>query len=273
MSAQRQLLPVVAITGSSMLVGCGGGYPYAYGGCGPYGGYCGCGGYYASSYGCSYGGAGIYEGTLTASHKHAIPVVALVPESGPTLLSAQDGSFYRLNVATSAGVASGSYRAFSMTGGLPNGSPSDSGSASLLASAKALNARALEVTLADQQGNEQSLDLTLDTRYKAPPPSGALVGTWYNPTANGVTVTLSIDADGSLSGNDSDGCTYTGNVNSVNRRLNVLETNFTRDCASGTVRFAGLVSYLPSPESTPAELQFMADDPNGDYLALLLQPG
>jgi hypothetical protein len=265
MGAQRQLLPVVAITGTSVLVGCGN-YGSSYGSRFP--GYCGGSGSYGGCYSGINPAAGIYEGTLTdPTGKIATPVVALVPENGPALLSAQNGQFYSLNVGIEAGSAQGTYSAFSTAGGLPNGGQSDSGNASLN-----FGDNTLSGTLTDQLGKTEVLTLNFDSRYNTPPASGALAGTWSS-TANGLTLRLTVSASGSLSGDDSDGCTYSGNVTIIDRNYDMLNANVTRSCSSGNFSFLGLVSYLPAAGSAPAELQFMADDPSGDYLAFVLQPG
>src|SRR5487761_2098161 len=103
MSLQSRLLPIVTITGSSLMVGCGGN---SGGSCGSYGG----------SYGSSaraapvIGGAGYYEGTLSTQGSPAgTPVVALIAGNGDGAISGQDGTYYRLNVSLMGNNVSGTF--------------------------------------------------------------------------------------------------------------------------------------------------------------------
>jgi hypothetical protein len=130
----------------------------------------------------------------------------------------------------------------------------------------------LKGTLTDQLGKTETLTLTYDIQYGAAPGMDLLAGTW-SATANGLTLRIFINADGSLSGDDSESCTYAGTVFSDDPNVDMFYTTFTRSCSSGSTVFSGLVSYFPPAGSTPVELQFMADDTKGDYLAFLLQPG
>jgi hypothetical protein len=148
MNADSRILSMVAITGSSILVGCGG---YSGSSCGSYG-----------SYGSSFamgmarrrvrnangarttntptaapmsgtnsacappgnGAAGIYEGTLTDEVTRKVnPVVVIIAENGDGVTSGQDGAYYRLSVSTWGNNLSGSFSAYSQEPILPNGVP------------------------------------------------------------------------------------------------------------------------------------------------------
>ena len=55
------------------------------------------------------GAAGIYAGTLTNRlTQQENPVIAIIAENGDGRMSGQDGTYYRLNVATSGNNVSGS---------------------------------------------------------------------------------------------------------------------------------------------------------------------
>src|ERR1700675_2804265 len=104
MRFHNRLLPIVTITGSSLMVGCGGNN----------GGSCGYGSSYGSSGGCS-GPAGItgdgyYEGTLTGQgNAQALPVVAIIADNGDGTIAGQDGTYYRLNVSLPRNDVTGTY--------------------------------------------------------------------------------------------------------------------------------------------------------------------
>jgi hypothetical protein len=195
MSFHNRLLPVVTITGSSLMVGCGGNS----------GGSCG----YGSSAGCappvSITGDGYYEGILTSQGApQANPVVAIIADNGDGAISGQDGTYYRLNVSLPGNNVTGTFYGISQGTPFPNGTNTTSGSISAVASPTALNG-----TLADQTGAPESLALNFDTVYNFGSSLATLAGTW-SYTANGFSLTATIRPDGTFSAIDSNNCSYTG---------------------------------------------------------------
>src|SRR5579863_6836915 len=175
MSTESRLLPVVAITGSSIMVGCGG---YSGGSCGSYGSYGSYGGRKATGkrarrdrmsgaylYGCpvpaNVGADGIYEGTLTdRTTQQGDAVVAIIADNGDGRMSAQDGSYYRLTVSTTGTQVSGSFVGFSQQASFPDGRQTTSGSLAAMLAQTGLNG-----TLTDQAGDVEALSLNLDNAY------------------------------------------------------------------------------------------------------------
>jgi hypothetical protein len=286
MNTDSRLLPVVAITGSSILVGCGG---YSGGSCGSYGSYGSYGSVGAarthahaahaastasttptaptgsSNAGCgapiNVGADGIYEGTLTnKATLQENPVVAIIADNGDGRMSGQDGTYYRLNVNTSGNNVAGSFSGYSKDASFPNGGQSTSGSLSAVITLPGLNG-----ALTDQAGDVEALSLNFDNVYNLPSALPTLVGTW-NYGANGFSLTATIQADGVFSAIDSNGCSYTGAFGLIDANFNAYSESYIRSCKGSSMTFTGLASYFPAASIAPAEIKLLADDNAGDYL-------
>jgi hypothetical protein len=257
MSFHNRLLPVVTITGSSLMVGCGGS-----------GGSCG----YGSSYG-SYGGCaapiitgdGYYEGTLTVQGSPPTPVVAIIADNGDGAISGQNGTYYRLNVSLPANKVTGTYFALSQGAHFPNGTQATSGSISAVASPN------LNGTLSDQTGATEPLALNFDTVYNLGSSLQTLAGTW-SYTANGFSLTATIRSDGTFSASDSNNCSYTGAFSLIDPNFNAYGENYIRSCSGVNDTFTGLATYFPPSGNTAnADIKIMADDNTTEFLVADLQ--
>lgn len=229
-------------------MGCGGGY--SGGSCGSYGS---CAPVPAPSAG------GVYEGTVAGT-----PVVAIIAENGDGRISAQDGTYYHLNVATQGSDVSGSYFAYSGIA-FPNGTPSTTGTVSAVLTPSVLNG-----TLTDQTGLAAALNLNFDTVYNIGSSLPTLAGTW-SFTANGFSLTATILPDGTFSATDSAGCTYNGAFYLIDPTFDAYGENHVLSCNGVNVSFTGLASYFPPTANVGANIQLFADDNAGDYLAADLQ--
>ncbi len=158
MSFHNRLLPVVTITGSSLMVGCGGN---SGGSCGGSYGY----GSYGSSAVCAppanIGAPGYYEGNLTGQGApQATPVVAIIADNGDGAISGQDGTYYRLNVSLMGNNATGTYYGLSQGANFPNGTQATTGSISAIATPSGLSG-----TITNQASAAESLLMSFDTVY------------------------------------------------------------------------------------------------------------
>lgn len=250
MSIHNRLLPVVVITGSSIMVGCGGGGG-SNGACGSYGS---CAPAPVPSAG------GVYEGIV-----QGIPVVAIIADNGDGRISAQDGTYYHLNVATQGADVSGSYFADSTGIAFPNGALSTTGTLSAILSPTVLNG-----TLTDQTGLAASVGLNFDTVYNIGSSLPTLAGTW-SFTANGFSLTATILPDGTFTAIDSAGCSYNGAFYLIDPSFDAYGENHVLSCNGVNVNFTGLASYFPPAGNVSANIQLLADDGASDYLAVDLQ--
>jgi hypothetical protein len=262
MSLQNRLLPIVTITGSSLVVGCGG---YSGGSCGSYG-Y----GSYGSSAACvppNIGGPGYYEGTLTGQGApQATPVVAIIADNGDGAMSGQDGTYYRLNVNLSGNNVSGTFYGLSQGATFPNGTQATSGSISAIAAPPGLNG-----TVTDQTNVAETLALSFDTVYNLGSSLATLAGTW-SYTANGFSLTATIRPDGTFSATDSNNCSYSGAFGLIDPNFNAYSESYTRSCNSINVMFTGLATYFPPSGNTrTADIKILADDNTGEFLVADLQ--
>jgi hypothetical protein len=292
MSTESRLLPVVAITGGSILVGCGG---YSGSSCGSYGSYGSYGSFAAAASRtrtarssrngkganmtpasgdfagatCGPGGngaAGIYEGTLTdTASRQETPVVAIIAENGDGAISGQEGVYYRLSVGTWGYDVSGSFAGYSQGTNFPNGTHATSGSVS-----SSVTTAGLSGSLTDQTGDVATLSLNFDGAYDHPSALPTLAGSW-SYSSGGFSLTATIQSDGTFSATDSNSCSYIGVFGIIDPSFNAYNESFVRSCNGVSMPFTGLASYFPATNGAAAHIELLADDHAGDYLAADLQ--
>lgn len=256
----RLSLSAVMITGSSIVVGCGGS---SSGSCA----------YYGSSGSCAPANAdpaGVFEGTLTDNTtQQEIPIVAIIDENGYGRMSGQDGTYYRINVGTAGNSVSGSYAGTSNSASFPDGGQTTTGSATGFVTQPGLS-----LTLTDQKNNAETLLLNIDSVYYLQSSLPTLAGTW-NYSTNGFALTLTIQPSGGLSGTDSNNCTYSGAFGLIDTNFNAYSENYTRTCGSVADTFSGLTAYFPASGSgtnaIPAQIKLFADDNNSEFLSADLE--
>ncbi|MGC1521042.1 MAG: hypothetical protein WA803_05835, partial [Steroidobacteraceae bacterium] len=199
MRFHRRLLPVVTITGSSLVVGCGSGSS------------CGSGG--SACPPPSVIGPGYYQGTLTPQGgTQSTPVVAIIADNSDGAMSAQDGSYYRFNVGFTASTISGTYVSLAPGTG---GTQKTSGSISAQGTSSALSG-----TLTTGSGAAAAaFDLNSEAVYNQPSALATLMGAW-SYTANGFSLTVTIATDGTFTGNDSNNGSYSGTFGIINPVFN-----------------------------------------------------
>lgn len=262
MTVQSRVLPLIAITGSSLVVGCNG----RGGSCGSYGSY----GSYGSAGSCAPGQilspAGVYEGSLSdAASQSTMPVVAIVAENGEGRMTSQDGNYYRLSIGTVANNLTGTFAGYSVAGTLPNGGHSSSGSVSGLVVPHSLSA-----VLADSTNAQQSLTLNWDSVYSLGSSLGTLAGNWSFNDA-GFTLTVAIQPDGALSAVDSNGCTYAGSFALIDVNFNAYSETHVRTCNGVSDVFTGLATFIPATATGSSGastiIRLLTDDNAGAYLA------
>ena len=252
---RNRLLPIVTITGSSLMVGCGGNS----------GGSCGYGSSYGSSGGCVapplITGDGYYEGTLASQGTGPpTPVVAIIADNGDGAIAGQDGTYYRLSVTLPRNTVTGTYFALSQGAKFPNGTEATSGSISAAASPN------LNGTVTDQTGAMESLALNFDTVYNSGSSLATLAGTW-SYTANGFSLTATIRPDGTFSAIDSNNCTYIGAFGLIDPNFDAYSENYVRSCNGVNVTFTGLATYFPLVgSSATADIKLLADDNTSEFL-------
>jgi hypothetical protein len=254
MSVHNRILPVVTITSSSLMVGCGG---YS-------GGSCGYGSYGSSA--CAPPGNitvdGYYEGTLSSQGAaQGNAVVAIIADNGDGVMSGQNGTYYRLNVNLAGNSALGTYYALSQGASFPNGTQATSGSMSVFATPPGLSG-----TLTDRTGVAEALQLNFDTVYNLSSSLAMLAGTW-SYAANGFSLTATIRPDGTFSAVDSNNCSYSGDFALIDPNFNVYSESYARTCNGASVAFTGLAAYFP-PSGNPAsaDLKLLADDNASEFL-------
>lgn len=265
MTAKSRILPLIAISGTSLVVGCGG----RGSSCGSYGSY----GSYGSGGGCvaqNLDPAGVYEGSLSNSTtQQGAPVIVIIAENGDGRMASQDGSYYHLNVSAVGNNVTGTFTGFSQAGTLPNGSHSSSGALSGFIVPNSLSA-----SLTDATNVQQSLVLNSDNVYYMASSLVTLTGTWTF-VANGFTLTATIQSDGAFAATDSNNCTYSGAFGLIDPNFNAYSETHVRICNGVSDVFSGLATFIPAsgsgPTGAPTVIRLLTDDNSGEYLVADLQ--
>lgn len=258
--------PALTITGTTLLVSCGGG---GYGSsCGSYGSY---GSYGSCGPGPLFPGPdGIYEGSAASQvSPQSTPVVAIIAENGQGRAAAADGSsYYRLNVGTSGNNVNGGYSAFTQSSYMQAATASGAGAQGTSGTVGGvITQTGLNMTLTDTTNAQQSLTLTFDTVYNRSSSLASLAGSW-TATANGVTLTATVQPDGSFTASDSNSCTYQGHFSLIDPTFDVYAETHVRSCNAVAVTFTGLAALLPTSNApgTASEIKLMSDNDAGEYL-------
>jgi len=91
-------------------------------------------------------------------------------------------------------------------------------------------------------GGTSSFTTTYNADYELAPNMTLVAGTYSVRTANNQRVTVAISSAGALTGNSTDGCTYTGSL-SPRAKGNVFNSTVTGVCSNGTFTFDGVAFY------------------------------
>jgi len=266
MSTHHRILPIIAVTGTSLMVGCGG----RGGSCGSYGSY----GSYGSAGSCAggqnLGPAGVYEGSIIdAAAQQGAPVVAIIAENGDGRMMSQDGTYYRLNVGAIGSNLTGTFIGLSQGGTLPNNSHSSSGSVS-----GGILPQNLDMYLTDLTNTQRTAILNYDPAYALGSSLMTLAGNWTF-SANGFNLAATVQADGTFAATDSNNCTYTGSFGLINPNFNAYSETHVRLCSGVSAVFSGLATFVPAsgsgPNAVPTIIRLLTDDASGEYLVAEFQ--
>jgi hypothetical protein len=268
MSGSHRIAPIVAVTGTSLMVGCYGNDGYYYGSCGSYG-YYGSYGSYAACPGPYGYHAGMYAGSLRERPaSQGQTVISIIAENGDGRMSGGNDTYYRLKVNTARSNLSGTFTGYSQSGSLPNGTHIIAGSITGVATRANLNA------ILSGSRSTQSLALTFENAHHSGSSLTTLAGNWTS-TSNGITLTATIQPDGSFIGLDSNNCTYAGAFSLIDAKFNVYAETHLRTCGGVNVTFAGLAAFVPGTGTgvtgTPTQIKLLADNNAGEYVVAALQ--
>jgi hypothetical protein len=266
MNVPQAIGPVIAITSASLLVSCDGGNGGSCGSFGSYGSY----GSYGSCGAAVADSAGIYEGSLSGSSTpQGEAVVTIIAESGDGRMSGANDTYYRLNVGAAGSSVNGTFVGYSQSASLPGGVQTISGTIMGTVTPTNLNA-----TLTDPSSVQQRLALTFDNTYNLASSLTMLAGNWSS-SVKGLTLTATIQPDGSFSGADSNNCTYAGSFGLIDPNFNTYSETHVRSCNGVNVTFSGLAAFFPGTGSgtsgTPTEIKVLSDSDGGEYLVAQLE--
>ncbi|HEY6923820.1 MAG TPA: hypothetical protein VI653_10150, partial [Steroidobacteraceae bacterium] len=211
----------------------------------------------------------IYEGSSASSASpQSTPVVAIIAENGQGRIASADGTYYRLNVGTSGNNMNGAYSDFTQGGSTQTAAAPGSGAQGASGTVGGMiTSSGLNMTLTNTTSAPQSLTLAFDTVYNRPSSLASLAGSW-TATANGVTMTATVQPDGSFTASDSNNCTYLGNFSLIDPTFDVYAETHVRSCNGAAITFTGLAALLPANTASGngMEIKLMSDNDAGEYL-------
>ena len=139
--------------------------------------------------------------------------------------------------------------------------------------ASVLEKSALEVRVGTGAGAE-SLALAWQVRYDSPAQLADLAGNWSATVGPGV-VSLTVDAQGRITGSRTTGCTYSGQLSLRTERKAVVDAQLQEDCAGARVQLSGVATaqaaFTTATGTVPAQLNMVlttADEAQAVLLAL-----
>jgi hypothetical protein len=123
------------------------------------------------------------------------------------------------------------------------------------------------MTLTDMMNAQQSLTLTFGDVYNRGSSLANLAGNW-TATIKGLTLTATIQPDGSFSASDSNNCTYAGSFSLIDPTFGVYAETHVRSCNGVGITFTGLAARLPTNATSglATELKLLTDNDGGEYL-------
>jgi hypothetical protein len=209
---------------------------------------------------------GLYEDSLTGGAVQAQRTFAIIAENGAGRMSGND-TYYRLEIDTTRSDLTGTFTAYSQNAAA--GIQTTSGSITGVVTPSNLDA-----TLTAQNSNQQSLALTFDSVYDAGSSLMDLAGNWTS-SANGLSLTATIQPDGSFVGIDSNNCTYNGSFSLLDPNFNAYGETHVRSCGGARETFTGLAAVFPGTgtgvTATPTQIKLLTDNDAGAYLVAVFQ--
>lgn len=200
---------------------------------------------------------GFYNVQLTPSGANAPNSgTALINELGfGWILDQSAGTLYFINSAPDGNVLTGSFRAYA-SGTFSNGASVVTGELRGTISERA----SVTGTAVSTLGTAPFVLTYFAPAYTIPASFTVLAGN-YQYDLDNVTVSISIDSAGRLTGSDTGGCTINGLVTIPDRTYNAYAFTATNTCAGAAPQsLAGLAAYVNQSGATPAQLVLAYSD-------------
>ena len=178
---------------------------------------------------------GIWFGTIfNATVGQSWEIIGITLSTGESRYIDSQGAQYVADITVDGNAFSGASFAFAPRGGtFINGSPTTTGSMS----GTLVERSSASATYSLDTGEQGTFELFYDSAYERSSSLAKMSGTWTDPQSN----TFTVDANGSIFGQDGFGCVYTGNVSIIDPLYNVyrLTINVT-NCADINGTYTGL---------------------------------
>ena len=202
---------------------------------------------------------GLYAGTLSASSLQD-STYAIIDESGfGRMIDSTSGDYYRLSLSNKDLSLSGTYQEYPASG-----DAAVSGDFS-----GRLTDQGMKGSFIVSGSTVSSLSALFDNNYFYRSNLNLLVGNWsYSASGDSFSVSLGINSDGSFTGSDSSGCDYAGAFSVFDSDFNAYHVSYTLTCGITHSSYSGVAAYYYADSQYPAGIELMADDSNGNYLAV-----
>ena len=238
-----------SLLAACMLAGCGGGTPTS-----------------VSLSGSDAMPGGIYLGTVHSNLTNTnLQAVGIVTEAGHAKVAAADstgnnGAIYALSTITPNGQDfSATFDAYAQGNTVfANGGTTGSGTVSgTIISRSSINA-----TYSGPGNDSGTASLTYQqSLYEQPASLSIIAGTYSfgytDQSGASQTASITIDSGGAISGSDTAGCTFAGQLQVPDASYNAYDGSVTQTCSQTSVTFDTVGFFTPATSSTPAELSLI----------------
>lgn len=197
---------------------------------------------------------GIYTGTAVQSTGAVTDVVGIVTESGQAVLfdTTNDGQ-YAGTITTTGDNLSGSF-----TGYAPIGEVFLNNAAVTPFSISGTIDPGVSISGTYTGGGGQgTVSVTDDPAlYDQGSSLSSLVGTWEGLTASGATLTVTIQSNGAYTGQDTDGCFYSGAFTIINASFDAYDVTTTETCGGTVASASGLATFATDTQTNKPEILY-----------------
>lgn len=218
----------------------------------------------------AYSPEGLWEGTWTSSDGVSESMYAIVtPSDGIRFIDQSPSAIYVGSYAMQGNTGDGTLTGYApVAGSFPDGSKT--ASMALKMSMAAADSLTGSLTGGGYSG---SFKLAPKAGYRRGSSLGLLAGQWqYTDPAGSDNVTLSVDAAGTLSGKDGQGCVYSGTAALTDTRVNIYRLRVdVSQCGNYDGAYTGLAGLSDKNGGTNNELLATISNPGQAFALSLLR--
>lgn len=211
---------------------------------------------------------GIYDGTVSSETTgEAFTAMGVVTEGGAARFITAGGLQYVISINVDGTDFSGSLRGYAPPGSeFVNGQSITTGTVSGTIQERG----ALNGTYEAEGGDVGSFSMSYSAaEYERSSSFAQLEGDWGYQLTNGFAIAVTIESNGSVFGQNSDGCIYNGAVGTIDTRYNVYSLSISAsNCGGLNGNYQGLAIRVPQSVSAPESILFGISTTTLSYIDL-----